>query len=148
MAGGIIGSALFLCIYKNSLNIVIEHNRELQNERKELMEKMDSFTKTRNRMTVINDVEVIISTGDAGNLDKITVGEIRKRVESDLQVVVGQKISSFSENPLVYEKLIAQRIYQNIGEKSYVVNVRSLVLAQTELKVWITVKEWRNLPTG
>ncbi|WP_248930503.1 hypothetical protein [Paenibacillus hamazuiensis] len=148
LAGAVIGSAVFMGIYKNNFNIVIEQNRELKKEQAELLEKIETNNKLRNKQSVIGDVKVFVSSGDNSQLDKIAAGELERKVEQDLKVVIGQKISAFEENPQLYEKLIAQRIYQGVAQKDYTVSVKTMVLTQTQLKVWIVAKEWNRLPAG
>ncbi|TBL75059.1 hypothetical protein [Paenibacillus thalictri] len=146
ISGAIIGSALFMNIYQHNLNLVIEHNRELSKERAELLEKVETNNKLRNKQSVIGDIKVIVTSGDAAEIDNIAMGELERKIEQDLKIVIGQKVSSFEENPLLYEKLISQRIYQNVSQKDYAVSVKTMVLTQTELKVWIVAKIWKNIP--
>lgn len=146
ISGAIIGSALFMNIYQHNLNLVIEHNRKLSKERAELLEKVETNNKLRNKQSVIGDIKVIVTSGDAAEIDNIAMGELERKIEQDLKIVIGQKVSSFEENPLLYEKLISQRIYQNVAQKDYAVSVKTMVLTQTELKVWIVAKLWKNIP--
>jgi uncharacterized protein with ATP-grasp and redox domains len=150
ISGGIIGSAIFLGIYKNNLNLVIEQNRDLKKERSELLEKIETQNKIRNKQSVISEIEVVVLSDNKGNkqLDKITKNEIERKVELDLKVVIGQKIASFEENPEIYEKLISQRIYHDITQKDYKINVKSMVLTQTKLKVWVIAEEWDKTSMG
>jgi hypothetical protein len=147
IAGAIIGSALFLSIYHHHLNIILIANRELQAENEQLTQDNNSYRISKNQQSRINRLEVVVESGETHPLDKLTEQELERRIRNDLNVVKGQKINSFAESPHLYQKLIAQKTYHSVMDKDYIVNVTTMLLTQTELKVWVTAKESKRSPT-
>lgn len=144
IAGGIIGCAVFTAVFHHHLNLLLIKNKELQAENEKLVQDNNSYKKSRNQQSTINQFDVIVESGDLNPLDKVTEQEIERRVRNDLSVVKGQKISAFSESPHVYQRLLAQKTYHGILDKDYIVNVKTMLLIHTELKVWVTAKEWKR----
>ncbi|WP_246313328.1 hypothetical protein [Paenibacillus foliorum] len=144
IAGGIIGCAVFTAIYHHHLNSVLILNKELQAENEKLIQDNNSYKKTKNQQSTINQIDVTVESGDLNPLDKVTEQEIERRLRNDLSVVKGQKISYFAESPHVYQRLLAQKTYHAIMDKDYTVNVKIMLLIHTELKVWVIAKEWKR----
>jgi hypothetical protein len=141
IVGAIIGSAFFLSLYNHHLNTVLLNNRELQAENEKLLQDNTGYKLSKNQQSRIIGLEVVVESGESHTLDKSTLQELERRVRADLQVVKGQKLSSFAESPQIYLKLISQKTYHSILDKDYTVDVRTMLLIQTELKVWVTAKE-------
>lgn len=148
IAGMIIGASLFLSIYNQRLNLMIEQNRELLLEKGKLEGEISDLKKTKNQQTTINLLNIYIEAADHTTLEKLTEGELKRRIHSDLKkIVIGRKISDFASMPEVYEQILTNKPYLSVMEKDYMVeSVKWIVLAQSELKVWVTVKEWKRIP--
>lgn len=144
ISGIIIGSALFLSIYHHQLNTLLIQNRELLAENDKLLQDNNSFKKTRNLQSTINQIDVTVESSPLNPLDKVTEQEIEKRVRNDLSVIKGQKIAVFAESPHVYQSLLSKKTYRGILDKDYIVNTKTMLLIQTELKVWVTAEEFKR----
>jgi hypothetical protein len=144
IVGTCIGSALFLSLYHHHLNTALILNKELQAENEKLLQDNSTYKLSKNKQSRIIGLEVIVESDESHPLDKLTEQELERRVRNDLNVVKGQKVSSFADSPHIYQKLISQKTYHNILDKDYTVDVRTMLLIQTELKVWVTAKEWKR----
>jgi cell division protein FtsL len=144
IAGAIIGCAVFTGIYHHQMNSLLIQNKQLMAENDKLNQDNNTFKKSKNQQSVINRIEVIIESGELNPLDKVTEQELERRLRNDLSVIKGLKIASFSESPHIYQRLLAQKTYHDILDKDYTVNVKTMLLLQTELKVWVTAKEWKR----
>ncbi|TDG00715.1 hypothetical protein [Paenibacillus piri] len=144
IAGSIIGCAVFTAIYHHHLNIVLIENKELKAENEKLMQDNDTYKKSKNQQSIISRIEVVVESGDLNPLDKVTEQEIERRVRNDLSVVKGQKIAYVAESPHIYQRLLSQKTYHAISDKDYTVSMKTMLLIQTDLKVWVTAKEWRR----
>ena len=148
IAGMIIGAALFLSIYNERLDTMIVLNRELSSENIRLEGEVADLKKTKNQQTTINLLNVYIESDEHTELDKLVKSELMRRIHSQLKpIVVGRKISEFAAMPEVYEQILKEKPLTGVLEKDYIVSsVKWIVLTQTELKVWVTVKEWKRIP--
>jgi cell division protein FtsL len=144
LSGAIIGCALFTAIYHHHLNFALVQNKELRSENEKLEQDINTIKKSRNQMSTVNQIEVIVESGDLNPLDKVTAQEIERRVRNDLDIIKGQRIAAIAESPHVYQRLLAQKTYHAILDKDYTVNVKTMLLIQNELKVWVIAKEWKR----
>lgn len=144
IAGAVIGSAVFMSIFHHNLNAALIENRELQAENEKLIQDNTNYKKNRNQLSTINKIEVIVESADLDPLDKVTEQEIERRVRSDLKVIVGMKVATFAESPHVYQQLLAQKTYHAILDKDYLVNMKTMMLIQNELKVWVIAKDYKR----
>lgn len=93
-------------------------------------------------------LNIYIEPGEHTTLDKLTESELKRRIHSQLKpVVVGRKISEFAAMPEVYEQILYEKPMLGVMDNDYMVqSVKWIVLTQSELKVWVTVKEWKRIP--
>lgn len=151
IAGAIIGAAFFMSIYSHNLNLVITENRELLSDNEKLMEETATLRKSKNQQTTINLLNIVsVSTvHPQPPLDKVTESELKRRIHKEFgKIVIGKKISSFVDSKDLYEEFLTDKTFIGVVEKDYVVNIKSMLLVGTELRVWATVKEWKRIPSS
>ncbi|TVY07422.1 hypothetical protein [Paenibacillus cremeus] len=150
IAGMVIGAALFMSIYHQQLSFMIEQNHLLRTENNKQADEISDLKKSKNQQSTINLLNIYVEGADHTVLDKLAEAELKRRIHTDLRkVVIGRKISNFAENPDVYEQILVQKPYLGVMDKDYIVqNVKWMVVTQTELKIWVTVKEWKRLPVS
>ncbi|MZQ84983.1 hypothetical protein GQF01_22990 [Paenibacillus sp. 5J-6] len=144
VSGAIIGSAVYMSIHQHTYTqLYVEMHKYLQ-ENRDLRNDIDSLNKTKNKQSLINIVNVHLVSK---NQDELISEDIQKEIESDikseLKLVIGQKATYVKDAQPLYEKLITQKTYI-LHDKKYIVEVKSIVLIQTELTVWITAQEKRT----
>jgi guanylate kinase len=144
LSGAIIGSAVYMSIHQyNYTQLYVEMHKYLQ-ENRDLHADIDNLNKTKNKQSLINVVNVHLVPK---NQEELISEDIQKEIESDikseLKLVIGQKAAFVRDSQPLYEKIITQRTYI-LHDKKYVVEVKSIVLIQTELTVWITAQEKRT----
>lgn len=144
LSGAIIGSAVYMSIHKHTYNqLYVEMHKYLQ-ENRDLRVDIENLNKTKNKQALINVVNVHLLPK---NQDELISEDIQKEIESDvkgeLKLVIGQKAAYVRDSQPLYERLISQRTYI-LHDKKYIVEVKSIVLIQTELTVWITAEEKRT----
>jgi hypothetical protein len=142
-AGAIIGSAIFMSIYQRNFNLMYIKMHNYQEENTKLMQDIDSLNKTRNKQTLVSFINVYLQNPEneeilSENIQK----EIESMVKKELKLAIGQKAAYVRDAQTLYEQLISQKIL-TIHDKNYTVQVKSIILVQTELTVWITAKEKR-----
>jgi hypothetical protein len=143
ICGGVIGSAVFMSIFQHNFSLLKMNNDRLAVENKRLTQDNLALTKFKNRQSVISKVDVKLAVSGDGDaaLDKAVELGLLDRIRNDLQVVVGQPLSSVTANPQLYQKLIDRKVYYNIYEKDYIVYLKTMLLSPTQLTVWVTVSE-------
>jgi hypothetical protein len=144
LSGMIVGSAVYMSIYQHNFSLLYVKLHKYQEENAKLLQDKEDWNKNKNKQTVINTVNVYVDNAPSEQrLTEDIQAEIEKDVKLDLKLVIGQKINNFKEARQLYEQLISQKTYV-VHEKKYQVQVKSILLIQTELSLWITAKETRT----
>jgi hypothetical protein len=144
IAGAIIGSAIYMSIHHKNFNLMYVKMHNYQKENEKLLQDIESLNKTRNKQTLINFVNVYLQNQeDEEPLSEDIQKEIEGDVKKELRLVIGQKVAYVRDSRELYERLISQKVL-TVHEKSYTVQVKSIILIQTELTIWITAKEKRT----
>ncbi|NQX68040.1 hypothetical protein HQN90_18105 [Paenibacillus alba] len=144
VSGAIIGSAIYMSIHQHTYNqLYVEMHKYLE-ENRDLRADIESLNKTRNKQALINVVNVhLLPKSQTELISEDIQKEIEGDVKSELKLVIGQKATFVRDSQPLYERLITQRTYV-LHDKKYIIEVKSIVLLQTELTVWITAQEKRT----
>ncbi|CAH1200288.1 hypothetical protein PAECIP111891_01635 [Paenibacillus allorhizoplanae] len=141
LSGAIIGSAVYMSIHQHTYNELYVQLHKVIQENYDLQDDIASLNKTKNNQTLVNVINVHLLPK---NQDDLISEDIQKEIEGDvkaeLKLVIGQKATFVRDSQPLYERLITQRTYF-LHDKKYVVEVKSIVLIQTELTLWITAQE-------
>lgn len=141
ITGAIVGSAVFMSIYVHNYNYLVEQKMELLKEKSNLEQNISSLEQNRNKRYVINQIDVHAASSSEAKLDKVTLGEIEKRVERDIRTLEGKKTAVLSENPELV-RLLVNHIYPQIDKKDYVVHLQTMVVINSKLTVWVSAEEY------
>lgn len=144
VSGAIIGSAVYMSVHQHTYTqLYVEMHKVLQ-ENRDLRDDIESLNKTKNKQSLINVVNVHLTPKTQ---DDLISEDIQKEIEGDvkneLKLVIGQRATYVKDAQPLYERLITQRTYV-LHDKKYIVEVKSIVLIQTELTVWVTAEEKRT----
>lgn len=144
LSGAIIGSAVYMSIHQHTYNQLYVQMHKYLEENDDLKRDIESLNKTRNKQALINVVNVyLLPKNQEDQISEDIQKEIEGDVKSELKLVIGQKAAYVRDARPLYERLITQRTY-TLHDKKYIVEVRSIVLIQTELTIWITAEEKRT----
>ena len=139
-AGMVIGAALFMSIYQNSMSILLQQNGELELRVGELEDELKHYQQMRTRQQTIGKIDILMeAVGGEGPLsDAAVLNELKKRVYQDMSKYAGGKpVTSMKDNPDLYVALLEQKVYRNIYEKDYVVRVKRMYVIQNELILYL-----------
>lgn len=144
VAGATIGSAIYMSIHQQQFSLLYVQMLKYREENKKLRDNLESLDKYRYKQSIINVVNIYLQNPEEEPpLTEDIQEEIKTAVRKDFKLVIGQKVAYARDAQPLYEKLISQKTYR-IHEKNYLVGVKSMVLVQSELSVWITAKEKRT----
>ncbi|GIP33696.1 hypothetical protein [Paenibacillus sp. J2TS4] len=137
LAGMIIGSALFMGIYQQNFSLLANRNADLEQEIRVLQSEIETYSKNKKQAAYIGGVFVHLEEGH--ELDDLSKVELERRVHRDLKIVSGKLVADFKKDPKLYMKLI-EKPYPGVYDKDYQVEVKTLMLVQSELRVWFEAK--------
>ncbi|WNR43357.1 hypothetical protein [Paenibacillus roseipurpureus] len=141
LSGAIVGSAVYMSIHQHTYNELYIQLHKYIEENADLRADIDSLNKTKNKQTLVSVVNVhLVPKSEAELISEDIQKEIEGDVKSELKLVIGQKATFVRDSQPLYERIITQRTYF-LHDKKYIVEVKSIVLIQTELTIWITAQE-------
>jgi hypothetical protein len=140
ISGLIIGCAVYMSMHQHHFSLLYIQMHKLQGENIELKKDLESLKKSRNMQSIINVVHVYLQNPpEAEPLTADIQKEIEVAIKEELKLILGQKVAYVTDARPLFEKLISQKTYL-IHDKQYSIDVKSMVLVQTELSIWITAK--------
>ncbi|WP_438431894.1 hypothetical protein [Gorillibacterium sp. sgz500922] len=142
VTGFIVGSAVYMSFHQHQFNLLVERNAHLQSELDEAQEDIRSQTNLRNKQSIIAQVKVMLAPEQSDGMDELTRTALRKAVHEDFRTAVGASVGAVRSTPQLFLKLADGKVYPIVRGKDYRVRVQTLVVAQSELTVWITAKEY------
>ena len=133
-----------MSIHQHTYNQLYVQMHKYLEENRDLLDDIENLNKTKNKQALINVVNVHLLPKNQNELISEDIQkEIEGDVKSELKLVIGQKAAFVRDSQPLYERIITQRTYI-LHDKKYIVEVKSIVLIQTELTVWITAQEKRT----
>jgi hypothetical protein len=147
-AGVIIGSALFMLVYRHNFSKLVAENSVLRTENAKLTEDVKQLRRNQKDYSIIRRIDAHLQTDAASPITPEVAEVLEKRVRDELKVVYNQKIETAKDNVPVYDKLVSSKTYANVFDKTYAVNVKFFALIGTELTVWFTARELHTTTPG
>jgi hypothetical protein len=146
IAGTIVGSAIFMVIYQYNFSLLSIQNQQMRTEIDNLITNKNLNLKQKNAtQTKIQSIHVLFEQkNELKRLDEISENELRKKIIQDLQFLNGKPVAQLKLDPLLYRNLIEGKTYHAIQERDYIINVRTLMVVETELTVIINASLARN----
>lgn len=148
IAGGIVGAAIYMGLHQHLFNMLWLENYSYKDKIKDLEEEMRTMRKLREAQGIVAKVNVRVEAGEGRPpLDTVTEKELEAKIRGDLKFLIGKKSADIQDNPDVYKKLLASKMYFGVQGKDYRVDVQALFISGTQLTYWVTAKDTARAPT-
>lgn len=141
--GCIVGAVVFAGVSNDALNATRRRNIELTDQLDDMKSKLQQANKFKNRQTAIRTIRPIIEEppGTENAIDILTESELKKRLKSDLSIFLGRSIYDIHADALFARRLLGSKLYPDIHGKNYIVAVKTVLVVDQELQVWVEAKE-------
>ena len=140
--GTIMGIALFNGVYHYQLNALYVQIGELGSTIDEKQREIDQLNLFKDKHTVIQTIQVYIEDEKlAGGLelDARTQTDLKRRIVADLGVFLGRSIYEIDSEAKMARVLLDRKLYLNVFEKDYSMEVKTMLVVDNQLKVWVKV---------
>ncbi|MFS0727297.1 hypothetical protein [Paenibacillus sp. 1P07SE] len=140
--GIVIGAAIFNGIYHYQLSALYQQIGELGSEIDGKAQEIEQLTRFKDSHTVIKTIQVFIEEEkQAGGLvlDSRTQTELKRRVTADLRIFIGRSIYEIDSEAKLARVLLDHKLYLNVYEKDYSLEIKTMLVVDNELKVWVKV---------
>lgn len=145
LSGMIIGAAVFMSLYVENFDYVVQQNKILKEEKERLEEQLQTYQQVRSP-TLLKTIDITIHNPPSYPvLDDVTASQLQKMAREELKFMIGQEIKRLE--PDYIKRLFGKKIMTlEEAKESYVVEINSIFIADTEMRVWL----WANryMPAG
>lgn len=145
IAGLIIGAAMFMVMYVENFDYVVQQNEILKEENAHLEEQIEDHTNVKNPTQLKTITIAIQNPASYPTLDDVTTTQLQKLAREELKFMIGQRVKGLE--PEYIKRLFGRKVFTLEDTKdSYVVEINSIFIADTEMRIWL----WANryMPSG
>lgn len=153
LLGMLIGAIVFNSIYISQFNALISLKSDLEMQLEQYEQDIKLLKQFKNQHTVIKSILPRIEQETGQNtarpqLDRVTEAELIKRIKEDLSSFLGQSIYEIDSNAQFARKLLERKVYTDVFSKDYSIEVKTVLVVDNVLHVWITVRLYTKPPSG
>lgn len=148
LTGIIVGAAIYQAVMLHQVDELIMRNLDLEDKLSHYQAENEDLQRYKNRSTIIKSISIhIYNQGGANPIPQADDAELRKRLLHDLAGLKGRNVFQIDEYTKLIEGLLTRKIYPDIHEHSYTVSLRTMLVTEGVLHVWIDVREHVPSPT-
>ncbi|TVX94564.1 hypothetical protein FPZ44_04150 [Paenibacillus agilis] len=140
IVGAITGAAVYHGIFLHQIDELIMRNLDLQDRLAHYKAEAEALLKYKNRSTVIKSITMHIYESAEEKMSPSDETELRKRLLKDLDGLKGRNVYQIDEYVKLIEGLLTRKLYTNVHHQNYVVTLRTMLVTEGVLHVWVDVK--------
>lgn len=145
IAGMIIGAAVFMAMYVENFDYLVQQNEILREEKQHLEEQLETHHQVKNPTQLKTITITIHNPASYPALDDVTSAQLQKLAREELKFMIGQEVKRLE--PDYIKRLFGKKVFTlEEGKASYVVEINSIFIADTEMRVWLWAG--RYMPSG
>lgn len=134
VCGMIVGAAVFNAMILDQTNRIMTQNYEI----KEQLDLAEKQLQANRQVSVIRSIVVfVLKPADKPALDAVSELELKKAMLADLKILIGLSVYDIGSDAQLVRKLLDGKVYTNIGGKDLNVNIRTMLVADSVLQVWV-----------
>ncbi|GFR38091.1 hypothetical protein PRECH8_13870 [Insulibacter thermoxylanivorax] len=139
IAGMIVGAAVFMAMYVENFDYLVQQNEILKEDNEQLKEQLENHNLVKNP-TQLKAIDISIHNPPSyPDLDDLTITQLQKLAREELKFMIGQEIKRLE--PEHIKRLFGKKVFAlEDGKASYVVEINSIFIADTEMRIWL----WAN----
>jgi hypothetical protein len=136
VCGMVVGSAVYSGLENDQYNRAILENYKLKDELQSVKKDLKQAEQIRKQNVIKNIVVHIEEPPGKTKIDVLTEAELKRRLKEDLSIFLGRSIYNIDSDALLARRLLQQKTYDKIGDKDYVVNVKTVLVVDRVMQVW------------
>lgn len=149
LTGMIVGAAVYQAIMLHQVDELTMRNLDLQDRLSHYQTENEDLQRFKNRSTIIKSISLhIYDQADSNTLPQADETELRKQVLHDLAGLKGRNVFQIDEYMKLVEGLLTRKPYPDINNHSYTVTLRTMLVTEGALHVWVDVKHQIPTPTS
>lgn len=140
VCGMVVGSAVYSALENDEVDRLIHENYGLKDQLSTTKKDLEQIQELRNRNVIRNIVPFIEEPQGEAVIDVVTQKELKKRLKDDLKIFIGRSIYKIGSESMIARNLLEHKIYDHIGDNDYEVNVKTILVVDGVLQVWVEAK--------
>ncbi|TJY39734.1 hypothetical protein E5161_17440 [Cohnella pontilimi] len=141
VCGMVVGAAAFNGLYHAAYSEVLQKNYELMAQIEDYRDQIQRLESDLGKESVIHSMIVFVGVPEGKpDIDVVTEKELKTRIKKDLASFRGRKIYDIGKDASFAEKLFENKIYTGIGNSDYAVRIKTILLADGVLQVWVEAR--------
>ncbi|GAV15309.1 MULTISPECIES: hypothetical protein [Paenibacillus] len=147
IVGSVIGAGIYHAVYLRQFNEVMMINIDLRDRLAHYKAETEDLLRYKNRKTIIKSIDLhIYKQQNDTSIPQADEMELRRRLLKDLAVLKGRNVFKIDEYSKLVEGLLSRKIYPDVNDKDYTVQLRTMLVTEGVLHVWIDVHPY--VPTS
>jgi hypothetical protein len=143
VCGMIVGSAVYSALENGMVDGLIRENYRLQDQLGTIKKEYEQVQQLRNENVIRNIVPFVEETQGKSTIDIVAETELKKRLKEDLKIFIGRSIYKIGSESQLVRNLLEKKIYDHIGDQDYEVSLKTILVADGVLQVWVEAKVHR-----
>lgn len=153
LLGMVAGAVVLNTIFIAQFEALFHTKNELEVKLEQYEQDIKNLNQYRNQHTVIKSLQLRIAEDAKSDLarsqlDKVTEAELIKKVKEDLSIFLGQSIYEIDSNAKFARRLLERKVYSDINGKDYIVELKTILLADNVLQIWMNAKLYAKPPAS
>lgn len=143
--GMLIGAIVQNSIYIAQFQALVDLKSELEVKLEQYEQDIKRLNEFKNKHDVIKSIIPRIETEAGQNtarpkIDQVTEAELIKRMKADLSPYIGKSIYEIDSDAQFARILLSRIIYKDVYGKDYAVEVKTMLVVDNVLHLWIVVR--------
>jgi hypothetical protein len=141
VCGSVVGAALYSGLASDQYDRIMRRYIELTAEVEQYKRDIAQLNQFKNKATVISSIVVYIEEPQGRTpMDASSQKELKRRVTEDLSIFLGRSVFNIGSDAQLARKLLEGKIYEQIGDKAYRIDLTTVLVAERVLHVWIEAR--------
>lgn len=150
--GIIIGAIVYNSFYLARFEALINLKSDLEVQLEQYEQDIKHLNQFKNQHTVIKSIKPRIEKEAGQNtgrpdLNQVTEAELIKRIKEDLRIFLGKSIYDIDSDASFARQLLEKKVYMDVQHKDYTIEVKTILVVDNVLQVWIKVREYTKPPS-
>ncbi|BBI34994.1 hypothetical protein [Cohnella abietis] len=141
VCGMIVGSAIYSALKINIVDEVISRNFKLQAQLESIKQDLEKAQEVRKKNVIRSIVIIFEKPQNKPDIDILTQTALKKELKEDLSVLLGRSIYDINLDSQLARKLLANKSYDQIANKKYIISVKTMLVVDGVLQIWVEATE-------
>ncbi len=144
LAGMMVGAAVLNSLSVAKFEAIYNTNSSLREKIEQYEKDLHSLNQYKSQHTVIKSIQIRLEEGTAAQerapLDKSSETILLRLLKEDLSIFVGRSIYDIDSDAKLARLLLERKTYMDINGKDYSADLKTVLLAENVLQIWVQAK--------